>query len=129
MEEFPYYGLSWFAYLLLSASFLLLSIWKSKNLNQWLRIPLLTLIAAMAFTPATTIQGEAFWSPAAIVMVFEIDQYGLNGFWRAGLGIIMVWLVLMIGTFATRWFIKRRGIKLAKPTPETRSEPDLKEPE
>lgn len=109
MEEVPYYGLSWFGYLLLSGTFLFLSWRKSQNLSLWIRVPLLTLIVAMAFTPAATIPGQDWWSPAAIVMVFDIDQSGFKGFWRAGLGIIMVWLVLMIGTSVRIW-LKRRNI-------------------
>jgi hypothetical protein len=124
MEEVPYYGLSWFIYLLLSASFLLMSIWRSRRMKFWLRIPMLCFIAAMAFTPATTMPGQDWWSPAAIVMVFEIDQSGLSGFLRAGLGIIIVWIVLTIGTFLARWILNRRGNK----QPGTSVQTELEEP-
>ena len=116
MEEVQNYGLTWFLYLVLAAAFLLLGAYHSRKLTFWLRIPLLALIAAMAFTPASTLQGEAWWSPAAIVMIFEIDQNGFAGFWRAGLGIIVVWILLTITSFIGRWFYRR---KISKTEPST----------
>ena len=110
MEDIPNYGLTWLAYLALSISFLALSYWTSRSLKFWIRIPILAFIAAMALTPSTTIQGEGWWSPAAIVMVFEIDQNGFAGFWRAGLGILIVWLVVTIISFVTRWFLRRKQL-------------------
>lgn len=111
MEEVPYYGLNWFVYLLLSGIFLLLSFWKSRNLVAWLRIPILSFIAAMAFTPMTTMQGEGWWSPAAIVMVFEIEQNGFSGFLRAGLAIIMAWLSITIVSFIGWWVLNKGKLK------------------
>ena len=107
MEEVPYYGLSWFVYLLLSGLFLLLSFWKSRKLTVWLRIPILSFIAAMAFTPMTTMPGDGWLSPAAIVMVFEIDQSGFSGFLRAGLAIITAWLSLTIISFISWWLLSK----------------------
>ena len=130
MDGVENYGLTWFIYLVLSGAFLLLSLWHSRNLTFWLRIPILSFIAAMAFTPATTLQGDSWLSPAAIVMVFEIDQNGIAGFWRAGLGIIIVWIVLTIVSFATRWFLRRKRQSDTK-EPQQRSEPeiDLRQPD
>ena len=82
----------------------------------------------MAFTPVTYMEGESYLSPAAIVMIFEIEKDGLTGIWRSGLGIIVVWLLLSIGGLAGNWYLKRRS----KAVSETHSEPvevDLKEPE
>ena len=129
MEEVPYYGLTWFVYLLLSACFFVFSFWHSRNMKFWLRIPILSLIAAMAFTPATTIQGEAFWSPAAIVMVFEIDQLGFAGFWRAGLAIIAMWVVFMIGSFLGRWLLNKRTKKATVSNTDAGVQSELSEPE
>ncbi len=103
MDEFPYYGLSWFVYLLVAAIFLLTSFWKTRNWSSWARIPLLSFIAAMALTPGVTVSGESWWSPAAIIMIFELDQKGLSGLWSSLLAIIAVWLLLMIGTVLVRW--------------------------
>ena len=47
-------------------------------------------------------------SPAAIVMIFEIDQNGMAGFWRAGVGIIVAWLILTVVGFIGRWLIRRK---------------------
>ncbi len=108
MDGVENYGLTWFIYLLLSFIFLLLSFWHSRKLSFWIRIPILSFIAAMAFTPATTLQGDSWWSPAAIVMIFEIDQNGIAGFWRAGLGIIIAWLVITLISFIAHWFFRRK---------------------
>ena len=81
MEEFPYYGLSWFFYLVVAAGFLLLSAYKTRDWSFWIRLPLLSFIAAMALTPGVTVSGETWWSPAAIIMIFELDQKGLTGIW------------------------------------------------
>jgi len=70
MEEFPYYGLSWFLYLVVAAGFLLLSAYKTRVWSFWIRLPLLSFIAAMAVTPGVTMSGETWWSPAAIIMIF-----------------------------------------------------------
>ena len=82
----------------------------------------------MAFTPSTTIPGESWWSPAAIVMVFEIDQSGFAGFWRSGLSIIVLWLVIMIFSFLGRWLWRKRQAKAIdsrlESEQESQQEPD-----
>ena len=83
----------------------------------------------MAFTPSTTMPGEDWWSPAAIVMVFEIDQSGFGGFMRAGIGIIAVWIFLTLTSFIVRWIIKRRSTNVVKSAPETKVQPELSDPE
>ena len=107
MEEFPYYGLSWFFYLLVAAIFLLLSFWKTRSWSLWFRIPLLSFITAMALTPGVSVPGESWWSPAAIIMIFELDQKGLTGIWSSLLAIIAVWLLLMIGSALIVWKLKK----------------------
>ena len=111
MEEFPYYTLSWFFYLLFAVIFLLLSTWKSRSWSPWLRIPVLTFIAAMAFTPGITLSGESYWSPAAIIMIFELDQKGFVGIFRGAISIITVWLLLMISTIIIRWKFSKNKSK------------------
>ena len=108
MEEFPYYGISWFFYLVTTAAFLLFSAWKTRAWSVWLRIPLLTFIAAMALTPGVTLSGESWWSPAAIIMIFQLDQKGLAGIWHSALSIIAVWLLMMTIAFFARWWLSRK---------------------
>jgi hypothetical protein len=103
MDEFPYYGLSWFFYLIVAAMFLMFCAWHSRNWSVWIRIPVLTFIAALALTPGVTISGESWWSPAAIIMIFELDQKGLAGISRSVVSIIMVWILFMISTVIFRW--------------------------
>jgi hypothetical protein len=103
MDEFPYYGLSWFVYLMVAAIFLLFCAWHSRNWSVWARIPVLTFIAALALTPGVTISGETWWSPAAIIMIFELDQKGFAGILRSGISIMMVWILFMVATVITRW--------------------------
>ncbi len=103
MEEFPYYGLSWFLYLIVAVIFLLVSSWKTKKWSPWIRIPLLTFIAAMALTPGITISGQSWWSPAAIIMVFEIDQQGIAGASRGAIPIVLAWIFLMIISSLIHW--------------------------
>jgi hypothetical protein len=103
MDEFPYYRLSWFVYLIVAATFLMFCAWHSRNWSVWARIPVLTFIAALALTPGVTISGENWWSPAAIIMIFEIDQKGFVGIIRSGISIVMVWVVFMISTITFRW--------------------------
>ena len=115
IEEFPYYGLTWFFYLLTTAAFLLVSLWKIRKWPIAVRIPLLTFFIAMALTPGLT-PGEGTWySPAAIIMIFQLDQKGLTGIWHSLLSIMMVWIILMIVTFVARWQLAKR---LKKTTPE-----------
>ncbi|MCP4273236.1 MAG: hypothetical protein GY781_14980 [Gammaproteobacteria bacterium] len=145
MEEFPYYGLSWFFYLIVTASFILFSAWKTRTWSKWTRVPLLSFIAAMALTPGLTVPDESWWSPAAIIMIFEMDQKGLQGIWPSLISIITVWLILMVGTILTRWlpmkklsFIDKlplfqiplmKKIKSKARKQKTNEQPDLKEPE
>jgi len=103
MDEFPYYELSWFFYLLVAAMFLLFCAWHSRNWSSWARIPILTFIAALALTPGVTISGESWWSPAAIIMIFEIDRNGLAGISRNGISIIAVWLLFMVAALFFKW--------------------------
>jgi len=103
MEEFPYYGLSWFFYLIVAASFILFCAWKTRTWSKWARIPLLSFIAAMALTPGLTVPEESWLSPAAIIMIFEMDQKGLQGIWPSLISIITVWIIIMVGTISTRW--------------------------
>jgi len=106
MEEFPYYGLSWFAYILMAAIFILFTAWKTKTWNLYARIPLLTFISAMALTPSLTVVGESWWSPAAIIMIFELDQHGSAGLWRGAIPIIIVWLLMMMVAVVYFWKLK-----------------------
>ncbi len=108
MEEFPYYGLSWFLYLIVTAVFLLLTAWKTRDWSKWFRIPLITFIAAMALTPGVTVPDESWWSPAAIVMIFELDQKGLSGIWPSMISIITFWIFLLIATFVIRWLLIKK---------------------
>ncbi|MCP4412702.1 MAG: hypothetical protein GY808_09080 [Gammaproteobacteria bacterium] len=103
MEEFPYYGLSWFFYLIVAASFILFSAWKTRTWSKWTRIPLISFLAAMALTPGLTVPDGSWWSPAAIIMIFEMDQKGLQGIWPSLISIITVWIMLMVGTILSRW--------------------------
>ena len=135
MEEFPYYGLSWFIYLIVAASFLLLVVWKTRNWSVWTRVPLITFIAAMAFTPGTTVSGEPWLSPAAIIMIFGMDQNGLSGIWAPLTSIIMVWLLLMLSTGLIRWklmkylpFLKKSAV-VEDGAEDINSQPELKEPD
>ncbi|PCJ49760.1 MAG: hypothetical protein COA74_04735 [Gammaproteobacteria bacterium] len=108
MDEFPYYALSWFVYLIVTAIFLLFCGWHSRNWSSWVRVPVLTFIAALALTPGITISGETWWSPAAIIMIFELDQKGLIGILRSGLAIIAVWILFMIGTVLVKWRLNKK---------------------
>jgi len=109
MEEFPYYGLSWFAYLVVAAIFILLSAWKTKSWNLYTRIPVISFISAMALTPSLTVVGDSWWSPAAIIMIFEIDQQGMVGAWRGAIPILISWILLM--TLASVYFWKLKPKK------------------
>ncbi len=145
MEEFPYYGLSWFFYLIVATSFILFSAWKTRTWSKWIRIPLLSFIAAMALTPGLTIPDESWWSPAAIIMIFEIDQKGMQGIWPSLTSIITSWIILMVGIILTRWlpmekrsFINKpplfklsqlKKIKSKARKQKANEQPDLKEPE
>jgi len=129
VEEVPYYGMSWFFYLLAAAGFMLFSSWKTKSWSAWIRIPMLCFFAAMAFTPTSTMQGEGWWSPAAIVMVFEIDQNGFAGFWRAGLAIIVSWILLIVATLVARWQLLRMKRSVPKNATIDNSKSDLQAPE
>ena len=102
IEEFPYYGLSWFFYFLTTAAFLLFSLWKTRGWSSTVRIPLLTFIAALALTPGLTLPGEGWYSPAAIIMIFELDKKGLPGIWHSALSIIASWIIMMTITFIAR---------------------------
>jgi len=136
MEEFPYYGLSWFFYLIVAASFLLLSAWKTRHWSLWTRIPLLSFFAAMALTPGVTVPGESWWSPAAIIMIFEMDQKGLSGIWPSLISIIFFWIFLMFATIIARWLlikklnlsIKLPKIKIKKPDHNS-GQPELRDPD
>jgi len=117
MEEFPYYGLSWFLYLIVSASFLLFTTWKTQKWSKWFRIPLISFIAAMALTPGSTIPDQSWKSPAAIIMVFEMDQKGLSGIWPSLISIVLTWIFLIIATILIRWLLLNKfniSLKLPK---------------
>ena len=126
IDEFPYYGLSWFFYLLTTFAFLLVSMWKTRKWSNTIRIPLLSFFAAMALTPGLTLSGEGWYSPAAIIMIFELDKKGLSGIWHSALSIIGVWIMLMTATFITRWQLAK---KAKKPNNKSNKSNEEKEPE
>jgi len=123
IEEFPYYGLSWFLYLVVTAAFLLFCLYKTRNWPHWIRLSLLSFMAAMALTPGTTISGESWLSPAAIIMILELDKKGLSGIWPHLTSITAVWLLIMLLTSLVRWQFNKR-IKRA-----SSSQPELIDPE
>jgi len=129
MDEFPYYGISWFFYLLAAACFLLLSAWKSQGLSDWIRIPILCFVAAMALTPGITVSGESWWSPAAIIMIFELDQNGLPGMVKSLISIITVWIVLMGGTVIIRKLIKKKRKQKPEASEQISETDDYGQPE
>ena len=133
MEEFPYYHLSWFIYLILSMLFLLLSARTTRKWPIWLRIPLLSFIAAMALTPGITISGESWWSPAAIIMIFALDKNGLSGIWGSLLSILAFWLIFMVSASLMSWRINKRNKNSNKVDnkihQQSKIQPELIEPE
>jgi len=133
MEEFPYYTVTWFFYLIATAMFLLLCAWKSRSWSDWVRIPVLTFFAAMALTPGITVSGETWWSPAAIIMIFELDKNGLVGFWKGALSIIACWIVFMLISFIARWQLnknkKKKTITESTVADDIPGQPDLIEPD
>jgi len=95
------------------------------------RIPLLTFIAAMALTPGVTVSGETWWSPAAIIMIFELDSKGLSGIWGGLLSIIAFWLIFMVISFTVRWKLNKKQKPLVKisAADDIPGQPDLIDPD
>ncbi|PIP80363.1 MAG: hypothetical protein COW84_05620 [Gammaproteobacteria bacterium CG22_combo_CG10-13_8_21_14_all_40_8] len=67
-----------------------------RRANRWLQLLLLIPVATLMFTPLTIQPESEYWAPAALVMIFEIEEQGMTGMVRGLIPLILTYLGLML---------------------------------
>jgi hypothetical protein len=95
--EFEHYYLAWAVYVGLGAVFVSLWYYVSRRWSAWINVPLISLMAAMIFTPATSLKTESIYlAPATLVAIFDGEQLGIEAFIQGAIPIGLSWLTLCI---------------------------------
>jgi hypothetical protein len=121
----------WALYVLLAVVFLLLLYRWIRSLPKWLLVPLWSMFAAGALTPAPIEEGSVHSAPAAIVAILGAEQAGLPGFWRGGTPILVSFAGFCLILGGLFWWQARRQIAAAPdsvPAPEADTGADAEGP-
>jgi hypothetical protein len=95
--EFEHYYLAWAVYVGLGIAFVALWYYVSRNWSAWVNVPLISLMCAMIFTPATSIKTESVYlAPATLVAIFDGEQLGTDAFIQGIIPVGLSWLTLCL---------------------------------
>ncbi len=72
----------WALYIGLGLIFLALLWWPLRHRPRWLQCLLLSVASGIVFTPLPIEPGSPHWAPAALVMIFDLEDKGVDGLWR-----------------------------------------------
>lgn len=124
IAQLPSYSLyyeTWLTYLALGALVFMLAWNLVKRWHALIKIPLLSLVGAMMFTPWYAIQGKIFLAPAMITLIFDAMEHDIEQAGR-GLGpMAIAWILfMMIGTLShhihKKWHKPKASVRRVNPT-------------
>ena len=118
------YGNAWLLYILVACVFMLVLYRLIRKWPKWLLVPVWSLFAAGALTPASSTPDGPWVAPAAIVGILGAEQDGITGLMRGAVPILISFLVITLILSAVLFLLSRRP-KPAAPeeTSEVATEP------
>ncbi len=108
------YWLVWSIYVAVGLSLLAMLYYPVRKFNRWVLLFLFTPIAALMFTPITIQPDSKYWAPAALVMIFEIEKAGIEGFVRGLIPLILSYFGLLL--LGIGWLLKPKKKHPSSPT-------------
>ena len=96
----------WLLYIFIGCIILALLYYPMRKFSHWLHLGLLSLVAAIMFTPLSIEIKSQEWAPALLVMFFDMEKHGGGSFTRAFFPIILFWLALL--ALGSAWLIKSK---------------------
>lgn len=90
------YGSTWTVYILIACVFLLVLYRLIRRWPKWLLVPVWSLFAAGALTPANSTPDGPWLAPAAIVGILGAEQDGITGLMRGVTPIAINFLIISI---------------------------------
>jgi hypothetical protein len=110
--EFEHYHLAWATYVGLGLMFVVLWYYVSRSWSAWINVPLISLMSAMIFTPATSLKTESVYlAPATLVAIFDGEQLGIEAFIQGIIPVGLSWLTLCIVFSMIVFFARKRTKK------------------
>ena len=102
------YGNAWLLYILVACVFLLVLYRLIRNWPKWLLVPVWSLFAAGALTPASSTPDGPWVAPAAIVGILGAEQDGISGLMRGAVPILISFLVITLVLSVVFFLLSRR---------------------
>ncbi len=102
------YGNAWLLYILVACVFLLVLYRLIRNWPKWLLVPVWSLFAAGALTPASSTPDGPWVAPAAIVGILGAEQDGISGLMRGAVPILISFLVITLVLSVVFFLLARR---------------------
>ena len=112
MEHYPYQQESLYLYAAIAVLVFIVSWWIVRRWWPWLRIILLSLVLALAFTPAFVFPDKDFIAPAVVDLVFDAAQHTHDGLLKTTVlkdltPIALVWAVLFVLGGLLHWILPK----------------------
>lgn len=107
-----FYTEGWLIYIGLAAVVLVIAHIVMRRWPSWIRLPIWSLMAAGALTPAASVADQGLWAPAIVVAVFGLEKGGVGGAASGLVPIALVFaalLLLMTLTQIIAWIRFRFG--------------------
>ncbi|NQD37222.1 hypothetical protein HPT27_09300 [Permianibacter sp. IMCC34836] len=102
------YGSTWLLYILVACVFLVVLYRTIRRWPKWLMVPVWSLFAAGALTPAASTGDGPWLAPAAIVGILGFDQDGMTGLMRGAVPIVISFLIVTAVLGALLFVLSRR---------------------
>lgn len=102
------YSSSWLLYIFVACVFLVVLYRLLRNWPKWLLVPIWSLFAAGALTPANSTPDGPWLAPAAIVGILGAEQDGITGLMRGVVPIVISFLVITLLLSAVFFLLSRR---------------------
>ena len=88
------YGSAWTLYIVIACVFLLVLYRLIRRRPKWLLVPVWSLFAAGALTPANSTPDGPWLAPAAIVGILGAEQDGITGLMRGAVPIVINFVII-----------------------------------
>lgn len=115
------YSSTWVVYILVASVFLVVLYRLIRNWPKWLLVPVWSIFAAGALTPASSTPEGPWLAPAAIVGIMGAEQAGVTGLMRGAVPILISFVVISAVLGGLLFVLSRR----AKPAAAGETDADM----
>lgn len=102
------YGSTWLLYILVAGVFLAMLYRLIRRWPKWLLVPVWSMFAAGALTPAASTPDGPWLAPAAIVAILGAEKDGITGLMRGATPILLSFVALNVLLGGLFWWLAKR---------------------